>query len=111
MAALARQPYDLMVLDMVMPGMHGVEVMRRARELRPDLSIIVLTAHASVESAIALVKSDVTDYMLKPCSFDDLAVTIERSLAARAKQQRRCPHPDLAGQRGHRATPCPRESA
>ena len=71
MAALARQPYDLMVLDMVMPGMHGVEVMRRARELRPDLSIIVLTAHATVESAIASVKSDVTDYMLKPCSFDD----------------------------------------
>jgi DNA-binding response OmpR family regulator len=98
LAVLARQPYDLMVLDMVMPGMHGVEVMRRARELRPDLSIIVLTAHATVESAIASVKSDVTDYMLKPCSFDDLAVTIERSLAARAKQQRRLRMLELVGE-------------
>jgi DNA-binding response OmpR family regulator len=78
--------------------MHGVEVMRRARELRPDLSIIVLTAHATVESAIASVKSDVTDYMLKPCSFDDLAVTIERSLAARAKQQRRQRMLELVGE-------------
>ena len=50
---LERGAYDLMVLDMVMPGMHGVEVMRRAREMRPDLAVIVLTAHATVESAIA----------------------------------------------------------
>lgn len=98
LAALARQPYDLMVLDMLMPGMHGVEVMRQARGLRPDLAIIVLTAHATVESAIASVKSDVTDYMLKPCNFDDLAVTIERSLAARAKQQRRQRMLELVGE-------------
>ena len=98
LAALARQPYDLMVLDMLMPGMHGVEVMRQARLLRTDLAIIVLTAHATVESAIASVKSDVTDYMLKPCNFDDLAVTIERSLAARAKQQRRQRMLELVGE-------------
>ncbi|MBI5565044.1 MAG: response regulator transcription factor [Chloroflexi bacterium] len=98
LTALTRQPYDLMVLDMQLPGMHGVEVMRRARELRPDLAIIVLTAHATVESAIASVKSDVTDYMLKPCNFDDLAVTIERSLAARAKQQRRLRMLELVGE-------------
>jgi len=98
LAALARQPYDLMVLDMLMPGMHGVEVMRRARELRSDLAIIVLTAHATVESAIASVKSDVTDYMLKPCSLNDLTVSIERALAARAKQQRRLRMLELVGE-------------
>src|SRR5512135_1963638 len=87
-----------MVLDMVMPGMHGVEVMRRARELQPDLAIIVLTAHATVESAIASVKSDVTDYMLKPCNFDDLVVSVERSLATRAKQQRRQRMLELVGE-------------
>ncbi len=98
LALLARTPYDLMVLDMLMPGMHGVEVMRRARELQSDLAIIVLTAHATVDSAIASVKSDVTDYMLKPCSFDDLIVTIERSLAARATQQRRLRMLELVGE-------------
>ena len=98
LVALARQPYDLMVLDMLMPGIHGVEVMRRARELRPDLAIIVLTAHATVESAIASVKSDVTDYMLKPCNLNDLTVSIERALATRAKQQRRLRMLELVGE-------------
>jgi DNA-binding response OmpR family regulator len=82
-------PFDLMVLDLHMPGMSGVEVMRRARQIRPDLSIIVLTAHASVDSAIAAVKHDVTDYLLKPCSVDDLILTIARALQERTRQVQR----------------------
>ena len=85
---LANQPIDLMVLDLVMPGMNGVEVIRRARQTWPDLAIIVLTAHASVESAIVAVKADVADYMLKPCNPNDLTVAIERALQARAKHLR-----------------------
>lgn len=86
---LSAATYDLMLLDMLMPGMHGVEVMRRARALRGDLLIIVLTAHATVESAIAAVKADVVDYMLKPCSADDLKATVARALQERARQLRR----------------------
>jgi DNA-binding response OmpR family regulator len=82
-------PFDLMVLDLHMPGMSGVEVMRRARQIRPDLSIIILTAHASVDSAIAAVKHDVTDYLLKPCSVDDLILTIARALQERTRQVQR----------------------
>ena len=82
-------PFDLMLLDMVMPGMSGVEVMRRARQLQPELLIIVLTAHASVENAIAAVKADVADYMLKPCNIDDLVVTVSRTLQEQARQMRR----------------------
>ena len=89
LAVLQSVPCDLMVLDMLMPGMSGVEVMKRARQMRPDLLIIVLTAHATVDSAIAAVKSDITDYMLKPCSVDDLAITISRALQERANQLRR----------------------
>jgi DNA-binding response OmpR family regulator len=89
LALLEDTPYDLMVLDLRMPGMGGVEVMHRARQIRPDLPVIVLTAHASLESAIASVKCDVTDYMLKPCNMDDLTVTIVRALQERAKRLRR----------------------
>jgi DNA-binding response OmpR family regulator len=85
---LKSQPYDLMVLDMRMPGMDGIEVMHRARQMRPDLSIIVLTAHASLESAIAAVKSDAADYMLKPFNIDDLAATISQALQERAEALR-----------------------
>jgi DNA-binding response OmpR family regulator len=95
---LTNAPYDLMVLDMLMPEMSGVEVMRRAREVRPDLAIIILTAHASVENAIAAVKSNVTDYMLKPCNLNDLAVTISRTLQERAKQLHRQHLFDMVGE-------------
>jgi DNA-binding response OmpR family regulator len=89
LALLEDMPYDLMVLDLRMPGMSGVEVMRQVRQLRPDLLVIVLTAHASVESAIAAVKCNVADYMLKPCDINDLAVTIDRALQERAKRLHR----------------------
>jgi len=89
LARLDMASYDLMVLDMVMPGLGGVEVMRRARAGRPDLSIIILTAHAAVDSAIAAVKADVTDYLLKPCSVEDVVATVNRALQERAKQRRR----------------------
>jgi len=87
--SLERAPYDLMVLDIRMPGMNGIEVMHRARQMCPDLSIIVLTAHASLESAIAAVKSDAADYLLKPINVDHLAATISRALQERAEQLRR----------------------
>ncbi len=80
--------YDLMVLDIRMPGMDGVEVMHRARQMCPDLPIIVLTAHASLESAIAAVKSDAADYMLKPFDIEDLISTISQALQEHAEQQR-----------------------
>ena len=85
---LESAPYDLMLLDMRMPGMDGVEVMHRARQMYPDLSIIVLTAHASLESAIAAVKSNVADYMLKPFNVEDLATTVSQALQERAEQLR-----------------------
>ena len=71
-----------------MPGMSGVEVMHRARRMHPDLSIIVLTAHASLESAIAAVKTDAADYMLKPFNIDDLAATVSQALQERAEELR-----------------------
>jgi DNA-binding response OmpR family regulator len=81
--------YDLMVLDIRMPGMDGIEVMRRTRQICPDLPIVVLTAHASLESAIAAVKSDAVDYLHKPIDIEDLAATISRALQERAEQLRR----------------------
>jgi len=84
---LARTPYDLMTLDMVMPGMGGVEVIQRARQIRPEVSIIVLTAHPTVDSAIVAVKADVTDYLIKPCTLEDLLLTIARTMQERARQQ------------------------
>ncbi len=86
---LQRTPYDLMLLDLRMPGMDGVEVMQRAREVRPDLLIIVLTGHATLESAITAVESHATDYLLKPVSLHDVATAVATALLQRAKVLRR----------------------
>jgi two-component system KDP operon response regulator KdpE len=86
---LERAPYDVMVLDMRMPGMDGVEVMQRARRVRPDLAIIVLTGHATKESAIAAVKSAAADYLLKPTSSKEMAAIVSETLAERAQTLRR----------------------
>jgi DNA-binding response OmpR family regulator len=81
-------PYDVAVLDIRMPGLDGVEVMHQALQMNADLAIIFLTGHASLESAIAAVKADAVDYLLKPISVRDLAAAVARSLERRARAGR-----------------------
>jgi DNA-binding response OmpR family regulator len=83
---LKRAPCDAMVLDIFMPGMDGVEVMHRARQMYPDLAIVVLTGRPGLESAIAAVKSEVADYLLKPSSVHDIAGAVTRALQKRRER-------------------------
>ncbi len=88
-AALQRlnnQAFDLMILDMRMPEMDGIEVMQRAHQQYPDLLILVLTGHATLESAIAAVKSGAADYLLKPVVIADIAAAVDAALRPRAGQ-------------------------
>jgi len=98
LSLLESEPYDLVILDMRMPGMDGIETMQRARQMRPDLLIVVLTAHATLESAIAAVKSDAVDYLLKPINIESLSAVISRALRERAEQLRRQHLLDVVGQ-------------
>lgn len=95
---LESAPYDLMLIDTYTSGMDGCEVIRRARKMCPDLSIIVLTAHPTLESAIAAVKLGAADYMLKPFNIEDLAATISEALQERAEELRRQQLLDLIGE-------------
>ena len=81
---LEHTSYDLMVLDMLMPGMEGTEVLQQARTIAPDLSIIILTGNATLESAIAAVKSAAVDYLLKPASIYEIIDAITKALQKRA---------------------------
>jgi DNA-binding response OmpR family regulator len=86
---LEHLPYDLMVLDMRMPGLHGIDVMNRARQLCPELLIVILTGHATLESAIAAVKSEAVDYLLKPVSTHEIGETVTRALKNQARKRHR----------------------
>jgi DNA-binding response OmpR family regulator len=89
LAMLQRASFDLIVLDLRMPGMDGLEVMLRAHQLYPELLIIILTGHATMESAIAAVKSEAVDYLQKPASIQEIAEAVTRSLEKRAGQIQR----------------------
>jgi DNA-binding response OmpR family regulator len=86
---LSRTPYDVMLLDMQMPGLNGIEVMQRARAIQPELLIIVLTGHATLESAMAAVKAGAVDYLLKPASLHDIVAAVDQALQARQHQVQR----------------------
>lgn len=79
---LRRSRYDVAVLDIRMPGMDGVELMHRAREIVPALAVVLLTGHATVDSAIAALKARATDYLRKPVALDDIASAVARALEA-----------------------------
>lgn len=63
---LAKQAYGLMLLDIKMPEMDGVEVLKKAREIRPDLPVVMMTAYATVETAVEAMKVGALDYLIKP---------------------------------------------
>lgn len=78
--------YDAMVLDIRMPGMDGIQVMQHACRMYPDLSIILLTGHATLESAISAVRAQAADYLLKPAKVYAVAAAIERALQRRIQE-------------------------
>ncbi len=80
LAALEKQPFDLLLTDLRMPGLDGVEVLRRARALEPELPIILITAHASVATAIAAMRSGAFDYVEKPFDNTELRTLVKRAL-------------------------------
>jgi len=77
---------DLLITDLKMPGLDGMELLRRARELDPALPVIVITAFATIESAVAAVKEGATDYLPKNFSVEHLQVAVERALRQRSLQ-------------------------
>jgi DNA-binding NtrC family response regulator len=71
------KPIDVAVIDVKMPGMDGLEVLRQVKIINPAIEVIMLTGHASVESGIEGMKSGAFDYLMKPCDINDLLVKIE----------------------------------
>ena len=79
---VAQEVFDAMVLDVKMPGMDGIETLRRVKQLRPELPVLLLTGHASVEAAMTGVETGAVDYLLKPVPINDLIMRL-RDIAAR----------------------------
>jgi DNA-binding NtrC family response regulator len=80
---VAEKPYDLVIADLMMPQMSGLELMEEVRGDHPDLPFLVMTAFASVETAIEALKKGASDYVTKPFKIDEIKLTIQKTLENR----------------------------
>lgn len=75
---LATEGYDLLFVDIKMPGMDGIELLKRVKEDQPDVIVVMITAHGSIESAIQAMKAGASDYLMKPFDPEDLELLVEK---------------------------------
>ncbi|NJD37326.1 MAG: sigma-54-dependent Fis family transcriptional regulator [Geobacter sp.] len=85
-AALERikqEPFDLVVTDLKMPGISGMEVLKAIKEIQPDLPVIFITGYSSVDSAVEVMKLGAVDYIAKPFTPEEMLQTVKTALEQR----------------------------
>jgi DNA-binding NtrC family response regulator len=75
---IGRQPVDIALIDLKMPGMNGVQVIERLRALAPDTLCLIVTAHGTVESAVEAMRAGAYDYITKPFNPEEVSLAVER---------------------------------
>ena len=96
-ALLERQSFELMLVDLKMPGMDGMQVVAAARRRQPDLAIIVLTGHGSLETAVEGLHQGVFDYLLKTTEPAQVIERVKAGLRARTQRMRERTLLDVVG--------------
>jgi DNA-binding NtrC family response regulator len=84
MNALARLPVDVVLTDLRMPAVTGLDLVHRVQGASPDVPVVILTGHGTIASAVECVRAGASDYILKPADPDALEVALDRALATRA---------------------------
>ncbi|OAN47498.1 two-component system response regulator [Chloroflexus islandicus] len=96
-ALFEREPFDLMLVDLQMPGMKGMEVVAKVREAGHDAIIIVLTGHGSLDSAIEGIRFGIFDYLLKTSDPNQILARVAAGLEERAARRRQSDLLDTIG--------------
>jgi len=84
MAIMAGQDFDVVISDIIMPGVSGIELLRKARALQPQKLFVLITAFATVETAVEALREGASDYIVKPFKFDELRLRVRRLLEHQA---------------------------
>ena len=79
--------FDVVILDVKMPGMDGLETLAAIKLKHPNVEVIMLTGHATVESAIEGMKAGAFDYLMKPCDIDLLLAKIDRAVIKKREHE------------------------
>jgi two-component system NtrC family response regulator len=81
--AEVQRPIDVLVTDLQMPRMDGMALLHRVRERHPDLPVVVLTGHGSIQSAVDAMKAGAVDYLIKPANPEEILLVLQRALEMR----------------------------
>ena len=83
-AVIAQKAFDLVVTDIILPGISGMELLKKCRQKNSTLIVIIITAYATIESAIEAIRAGAFEYLVKPIIHEELKAVIEKALAGRA---------------------------
>jgi DNA-binding NtrC family response regulator len=86
---LEKEHFDVVILDVRMPGMDGIETLREMKRLRPLMEVIMLTGHASVESGMEGMQFGAFDYVMKPANIEDLLEKVRQAYQRKSIHERR----------------------
>ena len=86
---LDKQPVDVVVLDIRMPGMDGIDTLKEIKRRFPLVEVILLTGHGSTETAVDGMKLGAFDYLMKPADFDDIKIKLEKARKRKDEQEER----------------------
>jgi DNA-binding NtrC family response regulator len=89
--ALEKGKFDIAIVDLRMPGMTGIEVLEQLRQISPDTEAVVMTGHASMETAIEAVRLGAFDYITKPCRLSEIEAVLQK-----ASEKRDLKHQNMA---------------
>jgi len=79
-AAVEDRFYDLVIMDVRMPNVDGIQALQKIKQISPDIPVIIMTAYASVGSAVDALKSSAYDYLIKPLDIDELKILVAKAL-------------------------------
>jgi len=88
-ARLEQEPFDMLVVDIKMPDVDGLTVLRRGRELHPDLSVLVITGFATLESAVEALHAGAQGFILKPFGIKELVFAVNEAFEHRRREEER----------------------
>jgi DNA-binding NtrC family response regulator len=75
--------FDLAMVDIWMPGMSGIELLKRLKDLAPEMSVVIITCRPAFDTAVKALKGGASDYVIKPFVLDDLRMTVRKALERR----------------------------
>lgn len=94
---IRQEDLDVVVLDVLMPGKDGIETLREIKNIRPLLQVIMLTGHATVETAIEGMKLGAHDFLMKPTDTEDLVEKISKAHGIKTEHQDRIRKAEING--------------